>query len=402
MKKTIALLLFILVATFSTWAQNAARLYEGCNYTGRGFQLEVGQHRLYQMKIGNDRLQGIQLPNGIKVTVYENDNFQGKSKTYFNNQPCLEPEFRNMVSSIIVEYVNGQPGYNQNDSVAFYNDCNYRGFTRSLSPGIYSGSQLGELKFNISSLRIQGNLIVKAYLNNEFNSGIAVTLDNTNPCLPSQYNDKIGSLTIEYKPNNSGGGNNNGGGWRPRSYATFYSECQNEGNSLRLQPGYYDGSKLGILKFGIQSIELPSNLRIRAFLNTESLSGQSIQITSSSSCLSVQYANRIGALVVEEISGGWGNNGQGGGFGNPVIQLYSDNDYQGQSISLAPGTYPMIAALGFPDRSLSSIKIPSGYRVVLYDQPNLRGASYTLTSSRMGLNLIGWNDRASSISIYRD
>jgi hypothetical protein len=62
----------------------------------------------------------------------------------------------------------------------------------------------------------------------------------------------------------------------------------------------------------------------------------------------------------------------------------------------------MIAALGFPDRSLSSIKIPSGYRVVLYDQPNLRGASYTLTSSRMGLNLIGWNDRASSISIYRD
>jgi hypothetical protein len=261
---------------------------------------------------------------------------------------------------------------------------------------------LGELKFNISSLRIQGNLIVKAYLNNEFNSGIAVTLDNTNPCLPSQYNDKIGSLTIEYKPNNPGGGNNNGGGWHPRSYATFYSECQNEGNSLRLQPGYYDGSKLGILKFGIQSIELPSNLRIRAFLNTESLSGQSIQITSSSSCLSVQYANRIGALVVEEISGGWGNNGQGGGFGNPVIQLYSDNDYQGQSISLAPGTYPMIAALGFPDRSLSSIKIPSGYRVVLYDQPNLRGASYTLTSSRMGLNLIGWNDRASSISIYRD
>jgi hypothetical protein len=56
---------------------------------------------------------------------------------------------------------------------------------------------------------------------------------------------------------------------------------------------------------------------------------------------------------------------------------------------------------GFPERALSSIQIPSGYRVVLYDQPNLRGASYTLTSSRMSLNLLGWNDRAVSMAIYR-
>ena len=191
MKKSIVTLFLIVCSILTTWGQSGAWVYEGCNYTGRGFQLSVGQYRMYQMKIGNDRLQGIQVPNGMKVTIYENDNFQGKSKTYFNNQPCVEPEFRNMASSIIVEYVNGQPGNNQNDFVTFYNDCSYRGYSRSLSPGVYSGSQLGELKFNISSLRIQGELVVKAYLNNEFNSGIAVTLDQTNPCLSSQYNDKI-------------------------------------------------------------------------------------------------------------------------------------------------------------------------------------------------------------------
>lgn len=405
MKKSTLSLLFFLLVTLTGMAQNSVWVYEGCNYTGRAFQLEVGQYRLFQMKIGNDRLQGMQVPNGLKVTIYEHDNFQGKSRTYFNNQPCVEPEFRNITSSIVVEYQNGQPGYNQNDFVTFYNDCAYRGYSRSLSPGIYSGSQLGELKFNISSLKIQGDLIVKAFLNNEFNSGIAVTLDNSNPCLPSQYNDKIGSLAVEYKPNNPGGGNNNnnnGGGWRPRSYATLYSECQNEGNSLRLQPGYYDGSKLGILKFAIQSIELPSNLRIRAYLNTESLTGTSFFINSSTPCLSSQYANRIGAIIIEENTGSWGNNGSGGGFGNPVVQLYTDNDYRGQSIALVPGTYPMLSSMGFPDKALRSIQIPNGYRIVLYDQPNLRGFSYTLTSSRTSLNLIGWQNRCSSIAIYRD
>ena len=408
MKKTILSLLLAFSLVSAAWAQSSVWVYEECNYTGRGFQLEVGQYRLFQMKIGNDRLQGVQVPNGLKITIYENDNFQGKSKTYFSTQPCVEPEFRSMASSIIVESINGQPGYNQNDFVTFYNDCNYRGYSRALSPGIYSGAQLAELKFNISSLRIQGDLIVKAFLNNEYNSGLAATIENSSSCLPGQYNDKIGSLSIEYKSNNPGGGNNGaGGGWRPRTYATLYSECQYEGNALRLQPGYYEGSKLGLLKFAIQSIELPANLRIRAFLNTESLNGMSVPINSSSTCLTAQYANRIGALVVEESNSGWGGGsgnggGSGGGYGNQPVQLYADGDYRGQSISLVPGTYPLLASLGFPDKALSSIQIPSGYRVVLYDQANLRGARYTLTSSRMGLNLIGWNDRTTSIAIYRE
>lgn len=406
MRKSI-LYVFILFALTAS-AQTEVWLYENCNYAGVAHRLGVGQYRIFQMRIGNDRLQGLQIPNGMKVTIYEHDNFQGKSKTYFSNQPCLEPEFRNMTSSLVVEYNAGQPGSNPNDFVTFYNDCNYRGYSQSFGPGIYSGSQIGQLKLNISSLRIQGDLVIKAFLNNEYNSGIAVTLDNSSPCLPGQYNDRIGSFSIEYKQNNNTGGGTGGGGWQQtRSYATVYSECQYAGNALRLQPGYYDGSKLGVLKFAIQSIELPQNLRIRAYLNTESLTGYSQTITQSSPCLSSQFINRIGALVVEEVTGGWnGNNGGGGNgggiYGAQPATLYADNDYRGQSLPLYPGTYNSLSAMGFPDRSLSSIQIPGGYRVVLYDQPNLRGASYTLTSSRMSLNLIGWNDRASSIAIYRE
>ncbi len=106
--------------------------------------------------------------------------------------------------------------------------------------------------------------------------------------------------------------------------------------------------------------------------------------------------------------GGWGNNGggtgnNGGGIGGlQSAYLFTDNDFRGQSIALNPGNYPSLSAMGFPEQSLSSIQIASGYRVVLYDQPNFRGASYTLTSSRMSLNILGWNDRAASIVIVRD
>ncbi|MFM7672757.1 MAG: hypothetical protein ACKO6Q_09230 [Bacteroidota bacterium] len=398
MKKILLAVSLTAFSLLSVVAQTNVWLYEGCNYSGIGHTLGVGQYRMFQMKIGNDRLQGMQIPNGMKVTIYEHDNFQGKSNTYFNNQPCLEPAFRGMASSLVIEYTNGQSGSNNSDYVTFFNDCNYRGYSQSFSQGVYSGSQIGQLKFNISSLRIEGNVVVKAYLNNEYNSGLAITLDNSSTCLPSTYNDKIGSFTIEYKNNNNNNNNNNNGGWRPRTYATVYSECQYAGNALRLQPGYYDGSKLGILKFAIQSIELPQNLRIRAYLNTENLSGLSQTISQSTPCLSSQYINRIGALVVEEINNGWGssgtngnggNNGNGGGiYGGQPVYFYTDADYRGQSLSLPPGTYASFSSMGFPDQSLSSIQIPSGYRVVLYDQPNLRGASYTLTSSRMGLNLI--------------
>ncbi len=414
MKRILLTATLSLVLFFMGQAQTNVWLYEACNFSGIGHTLSVGQYRMFQMKVGNDRLQCIQIPNGMKVTIYEHDNFQGRSKTYFSNQPCLESEFRNMASSLVVEYANGQGVNNPNDYVTFFNDCSYRGYSQSFAPGIYSGAQLGQLKFNISSLRIQGDLIVKAFLNNEYNSGVAVTIDNSSACLPSQQNDRIGSFSIEYRNNNqTNNNNNNNGGWRPRSYATVYSECQYAGNALRLQPGYYDGSKLGILKFSIQSIELPQNLRIKAYLNTESLSGLSQTISQSTPCLSAQFINRIGALIVEEVNTGWGNgnntNNNGGVFGNgggmyggQPVYFYTDSDYRGQSLSLPPGTYASFSSMGFPDQSLSSIQIPSGYRVVLYDQPNLRGASYTLTSSRMSLNLMGWNDRAVSVAVYRE
>ena len=220
---------FILVAS----AQNYVTIYEDCNYRGKSYFLEPGQYRGYQMKMNNDRLSSMQVPAGMKITLYEHDNFNGKSKIYTTNIYCLDASWNDMASSVVVESTY-QPGYNANDFITFYNDCYSKGYSRSLGPGTYYGNQLDILKNNISSFRIFGNLRLRIYTTSDNASGYSVIFDEGQSCLGGSYNDKIKSMVIEYSGGGGYGiGNNYGGG---NNYATIYTEC-----SYRQQPAAGSG-----------------------------------------------------------------------------------------------------------------------------------------------------------------
>jgi hypothetical protein len=401
-KKSTFLFACLFVSIFSL-AQNYVTLHDQCNYSGRQYTLEAGSYRTYQIKIDNDKLSSIQIPSGWKVTIYENDKFEGRSATYTSSVNCLDASWRNMASSIIVESAyNNQPGYGQNDYITFYNDCYSKGYSQSLRPGTYSGSQLGSLKFNISSFVIYGNLQVRVYLNTENQSGASTLFDATQSCLSSGYNDKIGSLVIEYKPNQptipsypSGGGTSGTG-----SYATFYTDCNYNGNALRLMPGTYQGDKLGLLKYNASSIQLSSNLRARVYLDNEFLSGSPYSIDNDINCMNSNLRNRIGSIVIEERYGG--NTQYPPQSSGETVIIYTDGNYKGQGATLLPGTYSTMTEANFPDDALSSLMVPSGFRVVLYEYANFKGKSYTVTESKSGFILSGWNDKASSIAVYRN
>jgi hypothetical protein len=392
-KKLLTLLCLIFIYNVAV-SQDYVSLYDQCNYAGKRFTLEAGTYRLYQMKIDNDRLSSIVIPSGLKITIYENDGFAVKSKTYFTNISCLENEWRNMASSVVVERDFQTPGYGKNDFVTFFTDCYSKGNSQSFYPGIYTGNQLNLLKYNISSFTINGNLRVKLYLNNDNNTRNYTTYNESQSCLPAIHNDKTGSLVIEYKsaslPNTGIGGTGN--------FVTLFSDCNFEGNALRLKPGYYQGDKLGIMKYDISSIQVSSNLKVKAFIDNEFLSGQSINITESNTCLNNEMKNRIGSLVIEEKS----NQGNYPPQNAEKVILYADILYKGQSTEILPGTYKTMAEAGFIDNALSSLIVPPDYRVVLYEFENFGGRSYTITASKSMFTLSGWNDKASSIAVYRD
>lgn len=394
--KSLFSVLFFLLTGLGAGAQQYVSLFEDCQYGGRRFYLAPGSYRLFQIQIGNDRLSSLQVPSGLRVTIYKDDNFQGGSRTISSDMPCLEAEWNNQASSLVVEATG--PVYNANEYVVFYNDCGQRGFSRTLRPGTYSGVDLGELKYNISSFAIFGNLQVKVYVNREDAAGFNTIFARSETCLSSNFNDRIGSLVIEPREAGRPVGSQNDG-------ATFYTECNYEGNSMRLLPGFYSGEQLGLFRQDISSMEIPFGLQVKVYMGSD-LNGSSLTLRENQACLSSSLNNRIGSLVVESSTGS--GTGQPGGIPNPggpggdAVILYADASYRGQSATVLPGSYASMAQLGFPDKALSSLQVPPGFRVILYERENFGGKSYTITSSRSGFSFSGWNDRASSIRVYRD
>lgn len=86
-----------------------------------------------------------------------------------------------------------------------------------------------------------------------------------------------------------------------------------------------------------------------------------------------------------------------------MVTLYVDCGFSGQSNQLGVGSYD-VNQLGIPDNSLSSLKIPSGLQVQIFESQGFTGRSITLTSDQSCLlnqtsNGLNFNDVASSLII---
>jgi|GEM_PF-4252294 len=81
----------------------------------------------------------------------------------------------------------------------------------------------------------------------------------------------------------------------------------------------------------------------------------------------------------------------------------SDPIYEkGWIVAVQPGRYPNIAALGVPQKHLSSLRVQKGMRVTLYEDLDFLGKSVTLTGDTPCLLSMDFNDATSSIVVEKD
>jgi hypothetical protein len=85
------------------------------------------------------------------------------------------------------------------------------------------------------------------------------------------------------------------------------------------------------------------------------------------------------------------------GVGPTRVVIYSDRDYQGTSQELEPGRYDVNQVAIGNDR-LSSLKVPSGLRVILYEHGGFQGRSKVFASDTPYVG-DDFNDFASSLEI---
>ncbi|MGE8378003.1 MAG: DUF7594 domain-containing protein [Sphingobacterium sp.] len=85
------------------------------------------------------------------------------------------------------------------------------------------------------------------------------------------------------------------------------------------------------------------------------------------------------------------------------VTLYGDIPFRGWYKQISTGTYDLasLTALGAVNDQLSSISIPKGFKVTLYENGDFTGSSVTLIGHTIDLSKINFNDRTSSLVIER-
>ncbi len=86
---------------------------------------------------------------------------------------------------------------------------------------------------------------------------------------------------------------------------------------------------------------------------------------------------------------------------NSIATVYKDCNLTGTAIGLEEGSFNLgqLNARGVANDDVSSLKIKSGYEIVLFENDNFTGASITITADNGCLVSNGWNDRATSIIV---
>jgi hypothetical protein len=224
---------------------------------------------------------------------------------------------------------------------------------------------------------------------------------DTNCLSLSGWNDKTNSMVVEKINDNGnvGSGNNNGynnGNYSNNNLVTIYSNCNYGGNSKFFREGRYSMNELGIGDDQISSIKVPSGWSITLYQDPDQRGGTAIYDWDAS-CLPNGWNDKTSSIRIER--GNSNNNGNNNYNDGNLVTLFSDCNYRGTSKSFNEGRYSM-SELGIGDDELSSIRVPSGWIITIYQEPNQRGG-FMNYSYNVNCLPNPWNNKTSSIWVRR-
>ena len=260
----------------------------------------------------------------------------------------------------------------------FCSDINYGGYNIRLPIGSFTIADLaayGITNDDISSFKVNSGYKVTVYNDNNF-SGTSTSYTSDQSNVGSTYNDQISSIKI-YKSTTA-------------PAATFYPDVNYGGFPAALPLGTFTADELaayGIKNDDITSLKVNSGYRVVLYTDNN-FSGTSVTYISDQSWIG-DYNDKISSIQIYKYSS------------SPEATFYHDVNYGGSSVGLPQGTFTAeeMAAYGIKNDDITSLKINSGYRVVLYTDNNFSGTSINYTSDQSWIG--DFNDKISSIQIYK-
>lgn len=366
---------------------NLAVIAENCNLGGRRNYLQAGIYRASQLGIGDNTLSSFYLPDNMALQVFESDSYRGKTETFFSSIQCMPASWDNRVSSIKLYWIHdpgnegsGSGGYlpPQGNEVIAYRDINYSGPAITINAGNFGSGTLGTLAGEISSIYIpQGTSVSVRDRNNLSQTLTASVID----LAKIRWDDRIQSGFIDKNFN----GGNSGSNIPPQGNKVIVYQNSNYGGQAKImEPGGFSSSDLGTLSGQVSSIYIPYGTTVQVF----DRSGKTRHFsTSISSLLTYGWDNAVysGSII-------------GSGGSSSTVNLYEDPNYRGKEIKCQEGRINFLGN----NVGITSIQIPPGYAVTVYNGPNLSGNYRTFTKSVTSLTAYpGWDNRVVSVFVFK-
>lgn len=387
MNRILFFILFLILTPLLAQAQQVSVYTD--DFSGTHVDLGPGRYDYKQLTInGASSIASFKIPAGLKVTYFSKDNFEGNSLVILGDISPKELQAKGFgwntlnFPSLIIERAPVQP---TGPFVTIYQD-NFTGNYNYLVPGRHEFSAFGFGNDQLSAIKIPKGLKVTLYEHGGFQGRTLVLTQDTGAeeLIRNKFNDQASSLVVEVLPEPA----------KPVTPAapvtpavvvpvvvetppateapkprpadaepmvTLY-EGDFTGNYKDLRAGKYSMDRLGIRNDELSSISIPRGFRVTLF-DGDAFEGRSLMLTSDARAADLhdaQFSNITSSIIIEAI---------------PMVVIF-EGDYAGVRKVLDPGKY---RGVDIGVAGVSSVKVPEGYRVTLFEKDNFSGRSLVLT-----------------------
>ena len=314
-----------------------------------------------QKEINMLRTKTIHLDANLMIDVYDNNNI--------------------FIGNIIDEYNAEMIGTNMRivprlpfskNTVYFFTDKNMRGVLTSLLPGRYTSAQISLPIRTISSISIPKNIEVVLYSHDNFTGKSILVTENISNLAHHDFNDQIVSIEIIEKDNSK----------NAETIGKVFYNTNFNGKSIPLLLGANQ-----IEMYQIRSLQINDGYEIKVYDNFNVI--DIIDKNSTDICLK-KPKNGIYTFVVSKIAQV---------EKNATIILYKDIKFSGDKYYVITNNRTDFSNLDFLDGSISSVKIPEGLNLQIFENPDFTGASMYITGDIPNLKNHAFNDRIQSFIV---
>lgn len=403
---------FLIVASLASAQEKKITLYTD-DFRGSEATFAVGRYDYFTLvRAGVSVIRSARIPAGMKVTLYKEDNFTGKTLvlTEDANEKYIQAKGFGQLQdnvSVVVALALVEP---VGPAITVYKD-NFSGPSRNLGPGYHDAADFGEVgNDQVSSIVIPKGLKVTLYEHGGFKGRtLELTADvSAGELARSKFNDATSSLRIEVVASpavvppavpvivpavpETGAPGVNAPAADTSVPAVIIYQGDFNGTQKALGIGRYNVEDLGIGSDELSSVEIQENYRVTLF-DKAGFKGKSLRLTRRTGTQQLSengFNNLTSSVVVEEV---------------PRASVYQ-GDFGDFAFRLLPGKYDglYLDQLGLLDNEVSSVKVPPGMSVILYEDDRFKGRAIHFTHDMSTDSLVAkkFNNTASSIEVTED